>query len=228
MTDKYAEWDAAYVLGALSLSDRREFEEHLRGCLPCSAAVSELAGMPGLLRQLDVEDFVQPELATDEPRLPTSLLPRLARAQRNRQLRRRAILGSAVAALAVAAASVTIIVMGPGAPMPRPEASTVELSAVQPSNLSASVTFVEQKWGTRLDTKCTYHGGGYASTKPALYSLWVTSSDGTSSEVATWESSAGSTVTPTATTMLDKTQIASVEIRSDDGAVLLASDVKLG
>ena len=27
--DKYAEWDAAYVLGSLSEADRREFEAHL-------------------------------------------------------------------------------------------------------------------------------------------------------------------------------------------------------
>ena len=27
--DKFAQWDAAYVLGALSPAERREFEEHL-------------------------------------------------------------------------------------------------------------------------------------------------------------------------------------------------------
>ena len=47
--DKFAQWDAAYVLGALSPAERREFEEHLASCPPCQAAVSELAAMPGLL-----------------------------------------------------------------------------------------------------------------------------------------------------------------------------------
>ena len=49
-------WDAAYVLGALSPAERREFEEHLAGCPACQAAVSELAGMPGLLAQVPPED----------------------------------------------------------------------------------------------------------------------------------------------------------------------------
>ena len=40
--DKFAQWDAAYVLGALSPAERREFEEHLASCPHCQAAVSEL------------------------------------------------------------------------------------------------------------------------------------------------------------------------------------------
>ena len=48
-THRYADWDAAYVLGALSSADRREFEDHLATCPPCRDALAELAGMPGLL-----------------------------------------------------------------------------------------------------------------------------------------------------------------------------------
>ena len=40
--DRYATWDAAYVLGALSSSDRREYEAHLEGCERCRAAVAEV------------------------------------------------------------------------------------------------------------------------------------------------------------------------------------------
>ena len=54
--DRYGSWDAAYVLGALSPAERREFEEHLAGCPGCQAAVSELAGLPGLLAQVSPED----------------------------------------------------------------------------------------------------------------------------------------------------------------------------
>ena len=50
--DHYADWDAAYVLGALAVPERREYEEHLAGCPACRAAVAELAGLPGLLAQL--------------------------------------------------------------------------------------------------------------------------------------------------------------------------------
>ena len=54
--DRYSAWDAAYVLGALSPVERREFEEHLAGCPTCQAAVSELAGLPGLLAQVAPDD----------------------------------------------------------------------------------------------------------------------------------------------------------------------------
>jgi hypothetical protein len=50
--DTYADWDAAYVLGALSGVERAEYEDHLAGCARCRDAVAELAGLPGLLGQL--------------------------------------------------------------------------------------------------------------------------------------------------------------------------------
>ena len=56
LSDRFATWDAAYVLGALSPVERREYEEHLAGCPACQAAVSELAGLPGLLAQVPPED----------------------------------------------------------------------------------------------------------------------------------------------------------------------------
>jgi hypothetical protein len=56
--DKYAHWDAAYVLNSLSDSDRREFENHLSGCEACRDAVSQISGVPPLLALLDVDDVV--------------------------------------------------------------------------------------------------------------------------------------------------------------------------
>ena len=45
--DEFAEWDAAYVLGALSPSDRRAYERHLAECDACRAAVADLAVSTG-------------------------------------------------------------------------------------------------------------------------------------------------------------------------------------
>ncbi len=49
----YADWDAAYVLGALSSTERREYEQHLVDCVSCQRALSEVAAMPGLLSKVD-------------------------------------------------------------------------------------------------------------------------------------------------------------------------------
>jgi AAA ATPase domain/Putative zinc-finger len=57
--DKYAHWDAAYVLGALSEVDRRVFEAHLGECPSCRDAVTELSGMPALLSLLDRNEVTE-------------------------------------------------------------------------------------------------------------------------------------------------------------------------
>ncbi|MBN9169085.1 MAG: zf-HC2 domain-containing protein, partial [Microbacterium sp.] len=51
---RYADWDAAYVLGALSADDRREFEAHLEACPDCRRAVAELAPTVALLSRVAV------------------------------------------------------------------------------------------------------------------------------------------------------------------------------
>jgi carotenoid cleavage dioxygenase-like enzyme len=52
---EYELWDAAYVLDALSDTDRREFELHMAGCGPCRQAVAELEAIAPMLSQLDDE-----------------------------------------------------------------------------------------------------------------------------------------------------------------------------
>jgi carotenoid cleavage dioxygenase-like enzyme len=76
----YAMWDAAYVLGSLSDADRREFEAHMAGCIPCQEAVNELTAVSPLLQLLDYDQVIAAD-APDEsaavppcPDLLTSLL----------------------------------------------------------------------------------------------------------------------------------------------------------
>jgi carotenoid cleavage dioxygenase-like enzyme len=66
----YAKWDAAYVLGALSDPDRREFEAHLDGCTPCRQAVTELTAISPLLSVLDYDQVVAPDGADGSPAAP--------------------------------------------------------------------------------------------------------------------------------------------------------------
>ncbi|MBB5167622.1 zf-HC2 domain-containing protein [Mycobacterium sp. AZCC_0083] len=66
--DPYALWDGAYIFGSLSSAERRQYEAHLQGCASCRGAVSELSGMPALLRLLDRDDIVA--LGADQQLVP--------------------------------------------------------------------------------------------------------------------------------------------------------------
>lgn len=103
MTDPYGEWDAAYVLGALSPADRREYEHHLADCPQCAAAVASFAGLPGILsavpRETSVELLGPATLAT-----PATLLPGLVRAARAHRRRARTRVAAALALTALAGA----------------------------------------------------------------------------------------------------------------------------
>ncbi|MDF5757873.1 zf-HC2 domain-containing protein [Spongiactinospora sp. TRM90649] len=62
MTSRIEHTDVgAYALGLLDDDDRRAFAEHLTGCSPCTAELSEMTGLAGMLRGVDpVEDPKEP------------------------------------------------------------------------------------------------------------------------------------------------------------------------
>ena len=125
-TDEFATYDAAYVLGALSPTERTAFEAHLRTCPACAGAVTALAGLPGLLAKVPVEDVTDPVAAP----VPQTLLPRLLREVAARRRRHRWVTGLTAAAAAVVIATGagvlgrrsdrTSIRLGPRPPPPLP------------------------------------------------------------------------------------------------------------
>jgi hypothetical protein len=114
--DRFREWDAAYVLGALNTDDRREYERHLPGCPACTTAVAELAVLPGILSALPATEAVAIDeaagttpgaAAADHLRTAAhqpGLVQRLAGAavKRTRRRRIRLAVGAAAAAAVIA------------------------------------------------------------------------------------------------------------------------------
>jgi carotenoid cleavage dioxygenase len=76
----YATWDAAYVLDALTDTDRHEFEAHLVGCSTCRQSVAELTAVSPMLSLLDYDQVMAGDGAAGSlaappcPDLLTSLL----------------------------------------------------------------------------------------------------------------------------------------------------------
>jgi hypothetical protein len=228
--DPYALWDAAYVLGSLSASERRAFESHLATCPHCSAAVAELSGLPALLAQLDAEEVEALDDPAAEPPLRPEVLDSLLQKVewRRRRTRRFSVITLAAAAAILAVALVVAILPGiRGQGGDEPMVSAVTMSKVAQTPINATVTLTGFGWGTRIDMVCTY--GDYASRGQATtenLSMVVLSHNGTQSEVATWVGVNGATALPSGSTTMPKDQIKSVQlVDTDSRAVLLQTDL---
>jgi len=75
---EYEMWDAAYVLDALSDTDRREFEMHMAGCSSCRESVAEFEAIAPMLSMLDEEPATVPPCPDLLPSLLAKAGQRLA------------------------------------------------------------------------------------------------------------------------------------------------------
>lgn len=225
--DPYAEWDAAYVLGALSPAERLEFEGHLSGCGRCRAAVAEIAGVPGLLAQVGPADAARLTEAPDlQDEMPDTVLPEvLATVRRERTQLTRALLGIAAGiALLLSGFALGQVVDPFGADEPQ----HLAFAAVSPSMITANVNLVPVRAGTQVQVECQY--GSATDPDPtghyARYSVVVTDRDGKASVIKDWPVSAGKVMRPSGTTPLSVSEIQDVQIReTDTDAVVLQARV---
>ncbi|MBX7432124.1 zf-HC2 domain-containing protein [Mycobacterium sp. Y57] len=226
--DRYSTWDAAYVFGSLSTTERREFETHLPACPACRAAVAELSGMPGLLAKVDLADVCALDGEPDGP--PPPLRDTVVSRVRSGRRRTRVV----AAALAAAAA---VLLAGGVAVLARPEivglqrgeqqpaaqgASMAPMTEVTPTPIHATVDLTGYGWGTRIDMACSYGEWGARNDVSEPLGMVVVGHDGSRDQVATWLGISGATALPSATTPLQPEEIAAVQLVSvDSGAVLL-------
>ncbi|WP_278102026.1 zf-HC2 domain-containing protein [Microbacterium proteolyticum] len=219
--EKFAEWDGAYVLGALSAADRGDYERHLDDCALCRAAVAELAPTAGLLSRLSPEraraiDGDDPQFRAAPTAPDPDLRGRVVRTARHR--RRRAVAlwaGAAAAALLVIAVPSVLALTS----TPTDGGGTVyALDDVAGAPLEASVRLTPVEWGTRIDLVCQYTGqvldappGGWP------YALAVTDDSGATTMLSTWRAGPGSTTELSAGTDVAASRIDSIEIRTVDG-----------
>jgi hypothetical protein len=235
VSDDYALWDAAYVLGSLSSADRREFEAHLGTCPSCRESVSELGGMPALLAQLTGDDVAAIDqqgsdaLPPLSPLLLTSLLTKVDRRRRRSRL----------LTWTVAAAAATVLMVGvfvglrsnPAMPTPtspvQGQSTALPMTRVTPNGLTSTVSLSHYGWGTRIDMTCTYavwpESAGREDDDAGgdKLAMVVVGHDGSRNQLATWVALTGVTATPGGSTSMPIDQIASVQIVSVDGGGVL-------
>ena len=217
MSDPYRDWDAAYLLDALSAKDRRAYEEHLRTCDECSAEMASLAGVTGTLAALP-DDRALATITTDPP----NLLPGLVRNVQRERRRQRVRLGALMTGVALVAAAIGAVIAIP-LTREQPQGDYVVLAQTVASKLSADARLVPERWGTTIEISCRYDELATPSERARGYELYVTDTSGKSQLIASWTSSPGTTVKPAATTKLQRSEIQALDIRSSEsGRVLLA------
>ena len=227
--DRYATWDAAYVLGSLSSVERREYEAHLETCDRCRAAVADISGMPALLAMLDGDDVwaldrEQPEPPPLPPQVRQQVLDKVRWRRRRSRLLTSVAVGLAAALLAVG----MVIAIRPGvvglqSGTQEVTAQELPMTKLEQTPFSATVALNSYAWGTRIDMACTYgdwSGGGGAP--PSNLGMVVVGHDGSHSQIATWLGLSGATALPSGNTPMPVEEIAAVQLVSvESGKVLL-------
>jgi anti-sigma factor RsiW len=227
---RYAMWDAAYVLGSLSATERREFEAHLADCPPCREAVAQLSGLPALLSWLDRNEVAainEFDHTSGGPEISPELLPSLRATVRWRRRRTQLVTWTAAAAAAVVLA-ITVLVgvagRSPTSAPPQATASALPMAQVGTTLLASTVSLSRQQWGTHIALKfvCMAPVDAHHDT----VALVVVGRDGNQSRLATWVAIPGHTATPTGSISTPVDQIAAVQVvLADNGRVMLQRSV---
>lgn len=206
----------AYVVGALDPTDRTDVEHHLEICPACRDELSELAGLPGLLSRVDVDDVIG-----SEPSAPPELLDRLlhAAAVERRSSRRWRIMA--------AAAAVAVALAGTGAAAVQlaesdhhaaaPVATGTVITRTDPrTHVTATISAQPRAWGTAVGVKLVNVPIGETC------SLVVTSKTGQHEVAATWKVTYESGVDVQGATAWTAADIASYDVVTADGGQLVS------
>jgi hypothetical protein len=216
------EYDAAYVLGALSPQDQSDYEAHLSACPDCARAVRELAGMPGLLGQAQAVPVASAPPPGD---LLPALIGRVAAARR----RRRLLTGLTTAGVALAACLALLLTLFlPGGPNgdgggnggngngPTP----IAMTSLVRYPVEATVSLAENGDGTRVNMECLY---GIEDANE--YVLVAITRDGATERLASWYTMPDQDVQMSVATALRREDIAVLEVRSTHGYTALRAEL---
>lgn len=239
--DRFADWDAAYVLGSLTPQERHQYEDHLASCPDCREAVGELAGMPGLLSHLPPNEamaLVEDDRLVDQPgesgpelAMPESIA-RL-RPPPTRPARARVLLAAAVVLALIAGGVVGYALRATGAlpdllPGASPPAVTVAFEPVHTDRMIAVADLAPDGGGTVIKVSCQYasSGGGSGHNRPYGYKLYVINNRGEREEHTAWSTTPGSKADPQLRSRLPISKINALEIVGESGDVLVRAAVR--
>jgi hypothetical protein len=226
--DDLADWDAAYLLGALSDDEQREYENYLAADPARGAELAELQDITKMFDVLSPEEAlallaeptgqaaptapaapVEPAAPVDAPSAPVVSFAQAADKRRRRTTRWATALAAAAALLIIGGVVGynAIPTQAPG----EPQVSMQAMAAGQRPGVTAALAVTHKQWGTRLDWHCEYTKDWAKDVDS--YDLVVTTVDGKESTVASWSPVGDEAGGLAASTVIPTDQIRSVDIR---------------
>jgi Putative zinc-finger len=218
-----------YVLGAIEPAERAAVEAHLSVCQRCRDEVASLAALPAMLGRV-TEDQIE-QLGPPPEELLDSVLARAAEETRGQRRRNRLRLVAAAAALVVvtgvgvAAVTDTIDHGGgtearpPVSASPRPPESAAPTTTVRGNDpvtgVQAQIAMRPKRWGTAFTVRLT--GTPYG----AHCQLIAIDKHGNTDIAGAWEGEYVGAADFEGSSMFQKDDIASVEVRTLEGKRLL-------
>jgi hypothetical protein len=218
--DRYAFDDAAYVLGALEPAERAAFEQHLASCPICHQSVSELAGLPVMLEQVDPASLDM----LDAGPVPDSLLPKLlAEVSRNRGRRtvRIAATGFLVACLLAVLAFGGVQIWSHSH---RPQVLVMQPVGPDAAGIHATVRLLGDSADTRIQLDCGYLGNPNEEPYPSYemaYQMVVFNRAGVPRYLGSWTPQPGENVELVRDSPWNRQALSKIEIATSSGQVLL-------
>jgi hypothetical protein len=140
-----------YVLGAIGPAERAQVDDHLAVCPWCREELAGLAGLPGLLRRVPLDEALQ--AGTDDAGGPPPGPPLDRLIDRVSRIRLRRRLTAAAAAVLVGLASAVTVQVLHTLPTTAPHWSSIITGGSAATGAQAAVRYAAQPWGTELEVR---------------------------------------------------------------------------
>lgn len=216
--ERFAYDDAAYLLDALEPADREAYEQHLASCPTCHDSVTELAGLPAVLQQVDPAGLD----TLDDP-VPASLLPKLL-AEVDRRRHRRTL---RIATAGFLAACLLAVFAFGGVRIwsdtHRPQVLVLQPVGPEAVGVHATVRLLGGNTDTRIQLDCGYSTAAaidYPNYQPS-YRMVVFNRAGAMRDLGSWSPQPGEDVELVRDSPWRRQALSRIEITDTSGEVLL-------